>query len=79
VTTLAGGAAPGSQDGAGTAAAFDTPSAIVVGKDGVLFVADTGNNAIRRIGADGGVTTLAVPLEGERRRCCAARWPGAEP
>jgi sugar lactone lactonase YvrE len=67
VTTLAGGAAPGSQDGAGTAAAFDTPSAIVAGRDGVLFVADTGNDAIRRIGKDGGVTTLAVPLEEERR------------
>lgn len=61
VTTLAGGAAPGSQDGIGSAAGFDTPSAIVAGKDGALFVADTGNDAIRRIAPDGTVTTLALP------------------
>ncbi len=32
-----------------------------------LFVADTGNNAIRRIGADGVVSTVFAPLEGERQ------------
>jgi DNA-binding beta-propeller fold protein YncE len=48
VTTVAGSGTPDYLDGAGTAAAFDTPSAIAVDKHGVLFVADTGNNAIRR-------------------------------
>jgi len=67
VTTIAGGARPGMADGAGAQAAFDTPSAIAVDKDGVLFVADTGNNAIRRIGADGVVSTLFAPAEGERQ------------
>ena len=67
VTTLAGGARPGDADGVGTAAAFDTPSGIAVTPDGTLFVADTGNEAIRRIGTDGVVTTVAVPPEGERR------------
>ena len=67
VTTVAGhgrsGApGPGSLDGLGTAAGFDTPSAIVAGKDGVLFVADTGNDAIRRIDKTGAVTTLAPPV-----------------
>jgi DNA-binding beta-propeller fold protein YncE len=67
VTTLAGGVRPGNADGPAIDAAFDTPSAIAVGKDGSLFVADTGNNAIRRIGPDGVVSTLAAPLEGERQ------------
>ncbi|MBD8528923.1 MULTISPECIES: gluconolaconase [unclassified Massilia] len=67
VTTLAGGARPGNADGPGAAAAFDTPSAIAVDKDGTLYVADTGNNAIRRIGADGIVSTLVAPLAGERQ------------
>jgi sugar lactone lactonase YvrE len=67
VSTQAGGTRPGNADGPAIDAAFDTPSAIAVGKDGSLFVADTGNNAIRRIGPDGVVSTLAAPLEGERQ------------
>jgi sugar lactone lactonase YvrE len=62
VTTVAGHGGPGSLDGLGTAAGFDTPSAIVAGKDGVLFVADTGNDAIRRIDKNGAVTTLTPPV-----------------
>ncbi|KQQ96453.1 NHL repeat-containing protein [Massilia sp. Leaf139] len=67
VSTVAGGARPGNADGPAAGASFDTPSAVAVDKDGNLFVADTGNNALRRIGADGIVSTLAAPLEGERR------------
>jgi sugar lactone lactonase YvrE len=67
VSTLAGGAQPGNADGPAMDAAFDTPTAIAVNKEGVLFVADTGNNAIRRIGADGIVSTLVAPVEGERQ------------
>jgi sugar lactone lactonase YvrE len=67
VTTIAGGTRPGDADGVGPAAAFDTPSGITVAPDGTLFVADTGNHAVRRIGTDGAVTTVAVPPEGERR------------
>jgi streptogramin lyase len=67
VTTVAGGARPGNADGPAIDAAFDTPTAIAAGKDGSLFVADTGNNAIRRIGPDGVVSTLAAPLDGERQ------------
>jgi sugar lactone lactonase YvrE len=68
VTTVAGNGAPGSLDGTGTAAGFDTPSAVVVDKNGLLFVADTGNDAIRRIDKGGLVTTLAPPAEDERRK-----------
>jgi len=67
VTTVAGGARPGNADGIQTAASFDTPSALAVSTDGTLYVADTGNNAIRKITPDGAVTTIAMPLEGERR------------
>jgi hypothetical protein len=46
-------------DGRGSAARFRRPQAIAVGKDGSCYVADTGNNAIRRITPDGEVTTVA--------------------
>jgi len=58
VDTLAGGDR-GFADGSGTAARFDTPSALAIESAGVLYLADTGNHAIRRITPDGQVTTLA--------------------
>jgi DNA-binding beta-propeller fold protein YncE len=59
VSTLAGGGEPGFADGPGAAARFDTPSALAIDAAGTLYVADTGNHAIRRITPDGRVTTLA--------------------
>ena len=58
VTTLAGGTR-GFADGVGADARFDTPSGLAVAAVGTIYVADTGNNAIRRIGRDGSVSTLA--------------------
>lgn len=58
VTTLAG-AEEGFQDGQGASARFNTPSALAVDAHDNLYVADTGNNAIRRVTPDGTVTTLA--------------------
>ena len=58
VSTLAGGA-EGFKDGAGAEAAFNSPSALAVDADGNLYVADTGNHAIRKITPAGLVTTLA--------------------
>src|SRR5215207_2788123 len=52
VTTLAGGA-EGFADGVGASAAFNTPSALALGPDGNLYVADTGNNRIRKITPEG--------------------------
>lgn len=61
VTTVAGAAdVAGSEDGIGTSAHFDTPSAVAVDGMGNLFVADKATNVIRRIAlASGTVTTLA--------------------
>jgi len=64
VSTLAGGNRPGYQDG--TAALFDTPCTLVVDATGTLYVADTGNNAIRKLTHDGRVSTVARALPDER-------------
>ena len=58
VTTLAGGR-EGFADGIGPAASFNTPSALALGPRGDLFVADTGNNRIRKITPEGHVSTVA--------------------
>ena len=63
VTTVAGGGTPGYADGEQKAALFDTPSGIIVVEDSSLIVADTGNRRLRKVSAEGNVTTL--PISGE--------------
>ena len=58
VVTFAG-SVEGFADGIGAAAAFDTPSGLAFDRTGNLYVADTGNHAIRRITPQGAVSTLA--------------------
>lgn len=58
VKTLAGGDAPGYADGDAATARFDTPCGIAVATNGDLFVADTGNNRIRKVTPDGQVSTV---------------------
>jgi len=59
-TTFAGAAGqPGSADGVGGAARFNTPRGIAARPDGTLYVSDAGNHTIRKIAPDGTVTTIA--------------------
>lgn len=60
VTTLAGlPGTPGTGDGTGSTARFDSPTGLAFGPDGALYVSDTGNHTIRRVTLAGVVTTLA--------------------
>jgi DNA-binding beta-propeller fold protein YncE len=61
VVTIAGHHA-GYRDGPAADALFDTPSGVAVDHAGNLYVADTGNDMVRRISRDGQVTTLASAL-----------------
>ena len=57
--TLAGSAGkPGLVDGEQSAARFYNPSAVAVGPEGEVYVADSGNHAVRRVSPAGVVTTL---------------------
>jgi len=62
VTTLAGSGVAGSTNGTGTAASFYYPEGIALDASGNAYVADQGNNMIRKISATGAVTTLAGTL-----------------
>lgn len=61
VTVVAGSGSPGfaGDDMQALDAEFDSPSDVVLDDQDNLYIADTGNHRIRRIGADGTVTTVA--------------------
>lgn len=58
-TVFAGTRTPGYADGPRATAHFYKPEGVVVDTAGNLFVADTGNNVIRKIDATGTVSTFA--------------------
>ena len=59
VRTLAGSGGPGYADGGALdAARFDTPCGVAVSESGDIYVADTGNDRLRKITKDGQVSTL---------------------
>jgi sugar lactone lactonase YvrE len=78
VTTVAG-STPGNFDGAAAQALFDTPAAIAVDHQGAVFVADTGNGSVRRLGLDGMVTTVATGAGASAQPAAGVAAGGAGP
>ncbi len=49
----------GGDDGPAADAYLNAPTGLAIGPDGLLYIADSGNSRIRRIDADGNITTVA--------------------
>jgi hypothetical protein len=59
VTTVAGGVSSGFQNANGALASFYSPQGICIDSSNNFYIADTGNNVIRKMSATGEVTTFA--------------------
>lgn len=57
--TVAGGNSQGFLDANGTSARFDYPQGLAATSSGIVYVADTNNNRVRKIERNGDVTTYA--------------------
>ncbi|WP_408951921.1 FG-GAP-like repeat-containing protein [Lysobacter sp. Hz 25] len=60
IHTVAGtGVAGAASDGIATQSPLNYPTGLAIGPDGLLYIADTRNHVIRRLDADGRLTTVA--------------------
>ena len=59
VTLYAGSRGYGGDGGQAVWALLESPAQIAFGPDGSLYIADTGNHAVRRVAPDGVITTVA--------------------
>ena len=61
VTTIAGTGAAGFSGDGGPAAAAQLygPSAVAIASDGTIYIADSGNNRVRKVAPDGTISTFA--------------------
>lgn len=64
VTTLAGAGKIGYKNAKGKSAKFNRPTGMAAGTNGEIYVADTGNNVIRKIDKNGKVTLYAGGKQG---------------
>lgn len=69
VRTAAGSGEAGKIDGVGEQVSFDRPTGLAVGPDGSLYIADTGNGAIRKMDPEGQVTTVLSGLSDPTGLC----------
>ncbi len=65
ITTVAGNGANGDSGdgGAATNASLNSPEGVTVDANGNLFIADTGNDRIRRVDTNGMITTVATAAD----------------
>jgi len=61
MSVFAGVGTVGFTDGSGTAATFNAPSDVAIDANNNLYVADSGNIAIRKITPNGMVSTITIP------------------
>ena len=59
VSTFAGNGSAGATDGPAATASFSDPSGVTIDTAGIIYVADSGNNKIRKITPAGVVSTVA--------------------
>ena len=87
ITTVAGNGTYGysGDDGQATSAAFRNPGGIVIDSQGNLYISDVGNHRVRKVSADGVITTVACngiagfAGDGEQRRRRGSMGPSAWP